>query len=416
MFKRFGLIFFFFVCSVSLLFSQSQARTLDYYVNTGISNNPSFKDFQNQQAALSYDSLLVRVSRKPQINANGLVLTAPRINGYGYDEAITNGNTFSAVVSFSQDLLVGKTNRNQYANIHIQNQSLQNNSHLTARELKRDITFQYILGWAAGKEVIFNNEVFVLLQEQSEIVKQLATQGLYNHADYLTMQIEIQTQQINIRQLRIEYLQNLYDLNRLCGITDTANYSLPEPVFANLIVQKPQQLPFFEQFRIDSLKTVNELEMTKLKYIPKLSWYADVGINNTDPLLIYKNFGFSAGLNFSVPLNSSRQKKLELAKISLAEDTRSAYKNFFDQQFNMQVYQIRQQISQYDSLIAVSEQQIKMYNELIDNDRLLINKGSISILDFITVLRNYMGSRNIISGLKTKRMLLINELNYWSGI
>ncbi|MEI6765318.1 MAG: TolC family protein [Bacteroidota bacterium] len=414
MMKKLLLILFYVTGLSCIAAGQAPMQTLEYYLQTGISNSPSLKDFSNQQSALHYDSLLVRISRKPQISANGIMLAAPVINGYGYDEAITNGNTFSAVVGFSQELLVKRTNQNQYENIHLLGRSVQNSSQLTRRELKRQIANQFITVWASGKEVAYNYEVLAMLQEQENVVKQLAGQGLYNKAEYLAMQIEIQTQQINIKQLKLAYIQGLFEMNRICGITDTTVYSLTEPAI-NPVKENPQQLPFFEQFRIDSLKTQNEMEMTRLKYIPKLSWYADAGLNNTDPMLIHKNFGFSAGLNFSMPLNSGKQKNLELSKLSLIEDSRKTYKEFFSKQYTMQVSQLRAQISQYDSLIAMTELQVAPYKELLDADRLLINTGSISVIDFITVLRNFVEVRRNKSSLLTQRLLLLNELSYWLG-
>ncbi|MEI6766238.1 MAG: TolC family protein [Bacteroidota bacterium] len=412
--KKLLLILILLASNVYLTNAQEKKQSLDFYLQVGIANNPSLKDLQNQQKSLLYDSLLVRISRKPQISANGILLAAPVINGYGYDEAITNGNTFSAVVGFSQELLVKRTNKNQYENIHLQGSSVRNNSQLTRRELKREITTQFIAAWAAGVEVVYNDEILAMLKEQQNIVKQLAGQGLYNTTDYLSMQIEIQTQQINIRQRKLEYRQSLFELNRICGISDTTLYSLAEPTI-NPIPENPQQLPFFEQFRIDSLKTMNEIEMTRLKYIPKLSWCADAGLNNTDPSFIHNNFGLSAGLNFSMPLNSGKQKNIELSKLGLIEDSRKSYKDFFSKQYQMQVVQIREQINQCDSLMAMTEIQIGSYNELIAADRLLMNKGSISMIDFISVVRNFIEVRRNRSSLLTQRLLLLNELSYWLG-
>ena len=97
-------------CSFTNILAQNSNKpfSLQWYVETGVTNNPTLKDYKNQIQSLSYDSLLVHNSIKPDISANALMLAAPVIHEYGYDEAITNGNTLSALVSFSQNLLVKK--------------------------------------------------------------------------------------------------------------------------------------------------------------------------------------------------------------------------------------------------------------------------------------------------------------------
>lgn len=410
---RKAIIFFFLLLSATVISAQSNVLNLDYFISKGIGNNPSIKEYQNTIEQNNYDSLLVRISRRPQINGTGQLITSPVINGYGYDEAITNGNTFSAVVCFSQDLFVGKSIRNQFYNIRLRNQSLKNASKVTANELKRDITSQYIIAWAVGQELKFEYDLMKLLEEQDQIVRELITKAVYHQTDYLSLQIEIADQKMNINKKRIEYTQGLYDLNRICGINDTANYILADPVLQTAQRISLNSSPLKEKFMIDSLINCNEVEMTRIKYKPKLSWYADAGLNNTNPSLIQKNFGFSAGLSFSMPLNTGKEKKTELAKIDLNEKTRALYVDYFTNQFSMRVYQIGDEIKETDSLLMMAEKQIERYNDLISADKLLIQKGSISIVDFITILKSYLTAMNDISALKAKVLVLENEMNYW---
>ncbi len=63
---------------------------------------------QNQIQLNTVDSLILTAQRKPQVNGLGLVMIAPVLNGWGYDEAITNGGAYSAMVAASQNIFTKK--------------------------------------------------------------------------------------------------------------------------------------------------------------------------------------------------------------------------------------------------------------------------------------------------------------------
>src|SRR5437660_1204730 len=92
--------------SIFILFSMgsevfSQTLTLDYFLQQAVEHSPLLKDYQNQALSLDQDSLIVRAGYKTHINANGVTIYAPTYNGYGYDVAITNGGTYSALLGLS---------------------------------------------------------------------------------------------------------------------------------------------------------------------------------------------------------------------------------------------------------------------------------------------------------------------------
>jgi len=388
---------------------------LQWYVETGVTNNPTLKDYKNQIQSLSYDSLLVHNSIKPDISANALMLAAPVIHEYGYDEAITNGNTLSALVSFSQNLLVKKQNNNSYQGIHYEKQSVQNSSKITVTDLKHDITAQYIAAWSANADVMFAQNMLDLLKEQKNVLKQLIESGIYSQSDYMLLEIETSAQQLSIKQNKLSYLEALFQLNQLCGIADTSSKVLSEPDMSSYQTYESSFHPTFLQFHIDSLKILNQSESIKLKYRPQLRWIADAGLNNTMPSTIYKNLGFSAGLSFSIPLNFKKEKSLLLTQLNFQEDTRSNYFKFYKTQYNQKLSMLNNDIVQTAQLITMTECQLTLYNKLIANDKVLMDKGTVSVIDFITVLKSYISTQDNLTQLKGKQMQLINELNYWNS-
>src|SRR5881296_1474190 len=79
-------------------FSFSQSRDLNFYLSAAIQNSPLLKDYSNQYQLKRIDSLLILAGRKIIITGTGEILIAPIINGYGYDEAITNEGQYTAIV------------------------------------------------------------------------------------------------------------------------------------------------------------------------------------------------------------------------------------------------------------------------------------------------------------------------------
>jgi outer membrane protein TolC len=129
MISRFVFIIFFLIIQVSA--ALSQVRSLDHFIQEGLTNSPLLKDLGNQMRSNSIDSMLIKAQRVPRINFNGLLSYAPIIKGYGYSEAITNGGNFTSTINLSQSLFNTKTVNANYMKIGIQNKALGNSSRLT---------------------------------------------------------------------------------------------------------------------------------------------------------------------------------------------------------------------------------------------------------------------------------------------
>src|SRR4051812_48773884 len=78
-------------------FAAQAQNTLDGYLQNAMKFSPVFIDNQTQINALAYDSMLIRAGLKPQVNFTSNDLYAPVVNGYGYDEIITNKGNYNAL-------------------------------------------------------------------------------------------------------------------------------------------------------------------------------------------------------------------------------------------------------------------------------------------------------------------------------
>ena len=132
------IIFIFISISPTLIFSQD--RSLDYFLTQGLANSPLLKDIHNQINSQSIDSLLIIASNKPYLRFNTSLYYAPIINGYGYNEAITNMNTITSQLATSQPIFNNFTYNAEFAQVRIRKELLRVNEKISQKDIKKVIT------------------------------------------------------------------------------------------------------------------------------------------------------------------------------------------------------------------------------------------------------------------------------------
>ncbi|MCW3086424.1 MAG: TolC family protein [Bacteroidetes bacterium] len=394
--------------------ARSQSQGLDLYISEGLKNSPLLKDYQNQLQSGTLDSALLNAGRKPQVNAIASAMAAPTYKGYGYDEAVTNTGNYEALLSASQNIFAKKSYTPQYEAIHIENQSISNSAKLSEHDLRKSITDQYLLTYSSLNSLNYIQSGYTLLKDEERLLQQFVQQGIYKQTDYLSFQIATQSVEIQISQLQIEYKNNLRQLNLLCGINDTAYHVLTAPDLQPVSPKEKSLSPFLMQLKIDSLRIINQKNLVNVKYRPQFNWFADAGILGATPSLLYKNAGLSFGLNFSMPLYDGKQKNLQYQKLSINESTRNNYQQFFKNQYNMHIVQINMQLAENDRLIAQIKKQLAASETLINASKQLLNKGDLSVTDFIITIKNYIDIKDQLNQSQLQKLQLINELNYWN--
>jgi len=403
------------ICSVLRLSSANgQTRTLDYYLEQALKNNPQLNDFRNQVQSTALDSLKIRAGRKPQVNMLGQVLIAPVVNGYGYDNTVTNSGNYELLVGVSQNVFNKNILAPQYENAHLQGLSAGNSAVQTEHELKRNITSQYIGVYSDILQIGFAKETMKLLDEESQYLKQLVEKGVYKAFDYTSFLMIRQSQEIAISQQEFQYRSDLYALNLICGITDTSRPALAAPPVQSSSTVGLSSSRFLNSFHIDSIQISNRKLLTGANYKPRLSWFADGGVLGSQPSVLYRNFGTSFGLNFSLPLYDGKQKQLEYKKMDLAENTRTSYQQFFKKQYTQEISAILTELDDNNALIGQVNKQLKLSEEQIRFGKTQLNIGALPISDFILAVKNYKEVKNNLQVLMIRQMLLTNEFNYWN--
>ena len=388
------------------------AQSVDDYLIWGLKNSPLLYDYNNQRLAGKLDSLLLLASYKPQVNQLTQAIHYPSGTGWGYDEAITNGGTYSALVNITQPLFTKKRIGGQLQTIGLLNQTLKLNMRITVIDLKKNITAQYLTTYSDFSQYQFNQSVLELLSKEQKTVKALVDKGVYLVTDYMNLQILIRAQAISISQSSIQLKNDLALLNLLCGVTDKQEINLIKPELIVLNNLGPENSPVFAQFLIDSLKNKNSRQLIDLNYRPKINVFADAGFNAIAPGNISQNLGVSAGINFTVPIYDGKQRKIQNNKIDLAENTRIYYKRYYSSQYKLQYEQLSNQLKMTEHLLDEINNQLSDQERLIDLYRIELEKGLVRFLDFITVFNNYTATKAAYMVTDMNRLQIINQLNY----
>ena len=392
--------------------AHSQSRNIDFYLNEGLRNSPLLNDYRNQIKSASSDSLLVRAAKKPLIEANSQLQYSPYYNHFGYDEVLTDGGNYMAVMGVSQKILNKKETENKYRSVELQKQLILNESGKSVTELNKIITDQYLASFSTLTDFVFNTTFLDLLQKENEIVKQFVKNGLGKQTDYLTLMIEAQSQEILVAQLKNQYRKDLILLNDLCGINDTAVYKLDEPHLFIKGMPEIKKSPYYLQFKIDSARIENEKLAIDISYKPKVNWFADAGFLTHNPWNFYQHFGYSAGMSLNIPIYDGKQKELEKQKLVYEENTRKAYENRYHLQYFQQVRQLEAELKTLNDVSLRIDKQLQTSDQLVKSLKEQLESGIILMTEYINAIKNLKNISRNINLIKMQKLQILNELNF----
>lgn len=402
-----SLFFLFYVPAVA------QTKNLAYYINSALSRSPLLNDFRNQVETNSLDSLVFKAGYGPIVEGVSNNAYAPVIGGFGYDPALTT-TAFTTEVAASKKFIGRQNLATQYKAFGLLADSIRNAKKISEQDLKKTVIAQYITAYGDQQQLNFYQTVHDLLTDQETLLKKLTQNNIYKQTDYLAFLVTYKQQELQLKQLRIQFQNDFAMLNYLCGLFDTASVTLQDP---GIILE---QLPdfsysaFYQRYLVDSMKLQNAMAILNYSYRPKLSAFANAGYSSTLLYQAEKNFGFSLGLNLSAPIYDGHQKRLQMQKLGIQENTVAGYRDFFTSQYNQQVAMLRQQLSSTEALLEDINQQVNYSQGLIDVNEKLMRTGDAKISDFIIAINNYLTAKNLLTQNNISRMQIINQLNYWN--
>jgi outer membrane protein TolC len=409
MHKRFLLACF---LSCFALLAHNQTRSLSFYLKEGIRNSPLLNDYMNQVNSAVSDSLLIKAAKKPLVEARSQLQFSPSYKNFGYDEVITDGGNYTAVMGVSQAILNKKELINKYKAVDLQKQSVNNSSRISANELNKLITEQYLTSFSCMSDYLFNRSFLELFKKENEIVKEFVNNGVCKQTDYLSLVVESQSQEILVNQLNSQYRKELMLLNQLCGLNDSSLLELEVP---QLIINGTPDIakaPSYLQYKIDSLRIENDKMAIDIRYKPKINWFADAGILTHNPWNFYRHFGYSAGISLNLPVYDGKQREIAKQKLEFNENSRIVYQSRFRQQYYQQIRQMNVDLKALNELTVRMETQIKTSDQLVKALREQLEAGIIQMTEYITAVKNFRTMSRSLNMINIQKLQVINEMNF----
>lgn len=390
-----------------------QEKNIDYFVKLALQNSPLLRDYQNRLQSIRIDSLRLRAGLGPQINAISNDSYAPVIKGVGYDEAITNGANVYAAVSVSKEIISKRNLQNQLRAVDLQKQTILNPAIISEQDIRKNVIDQYITVYGLLQQVKFFGEELDLLHKEELIFKKLTSTGVYKQTEYLTFLVMLQQQDLQLAQISNQYRNAFRSLHYLCGVVDTATYPLAFPALRLEQLPILQNSIFYQQFVTDSLNLVISNKQIDYNYQPKLNLFGEAGFNSSLAYQPWKNFGPNFGLNLSVPIYDGHQKRMQHDQITVSEQTRKYYREFFTRQYGQQINQLLLQLTDVQNLSGRIRKQITYSQALVEANRKLLETGGVSVTEYIIAMSNLLTTKNMLLQNEIEKYQLINQLNYW---
>ena len=409
---------------------QAQKRGLDFYISQAETSSPLINQAQNDNIIVGLDLEQIRsILSKPEINVEASALFAPIIshdnnrnrlelvsngaNSYtGYDMAVTDGGQYQSVVSLRQPLFSGSSFRTYSDRADISRQVNENRITLTTHELEKVISHQYLLCLKAKRTAETNHQLLMELGDQMKLMQKLVENAIYKQSDLMLLQIEYDNFKLNYESARSDFRSNLYDLNLLSGIKDTATVDLQEidPQIKN---QSGTASEFLNSYRLDSLNISAEQNISNLKYKPQVNFFANTGMNAVY-LPAINRFGFSTGLSFSLNIFDGHQQKLLRQKTEINLQTLDFEKQHFITQQEINKNAILKQIGLVEKRKVLTDSQLNQYDKLLKVYRAQLAQGEISVIDYKTILRDLAAKKQERMLLDLEKQALIISYNYWN--
>ena len=399
---------------------------LNYFLSKAQSNSPLLKEYSNlysinklqnkldiaQNSAFQV-SLSSNLLFSPYFNNNGVLFTPnPGPNAIGYDAATTNGGLYSAQINFGKNIfnsgILDILNRQRL----VQGKSYENKSYEEKHNLEKQVTdqflntLQYLLLYNLSKNIENN------LNKQLIITRNQVEKGFSKASDYLQLKIEVKTQLIELQQEWQNYKSGISQLYSICGIKDTETVKLDTVILT--MNQTNIKSNFLNQFYYDSLSAVIQQSVFETKYQPLFSVFFNAGLNAVELNNIQRKFGVSAGINFSLPILDGGQKNITRQQTAISENSISDYKNYLEKNIFTKRKDSENKIILLKKNIVDQKEQISDYIKLLNISEDQLEKGNLSMIEYLTLLRNFISLQKNEITTEINYQLEISNYNYWN--
>lgn len=392
----------------------AQTRSLPDYLQAGKQNSPLLQDYENTASLAQLENQKVKADYEyPAVQASANIMEAPVINGVGYDKAITNGSWYAAQIGISIPLFSKPFETASLSKNSLDAEKAVWQGKMSWNEVKRQIADGYATCYGDQLMLESAQDLLDIITTQHHLSQELAKKGIMKGSDVLLLELEVSNQKIKVHDQLGGLQHDLHALNALCGISDTSLVQLEKPDI-NLSGKKVDTSRFEQQFLIDSLMALNQQQQFNLKYRPKLSAYADAGLNAVYLTSPQDNLGFSVGLSMNFTFFDHGQRKITEQQTKIRLNTVNRYKLYFLTQRDQQLHSYLVQIKLANQKINELDTQVEQYKRLMHIYKSELASGDLSVNDYLVFFRNYLQAEQEFIIQQLNKNTLINAYNYWN--
>lgn len=407
-----GLLFLmlFFCC---FKINAQSKNTLSYFLETAKTNSPVLNDFNNQVLSNRIDSLKLRATYGFIVTGEGTAGYSPNIKGWGYDNALTNGQSLFAGVRVAKEF-ISRNNLNTRLNgVNASIAQVLAQKNISLQTVNKQITDQYIATYASQQQYNVSKEIIHLLNQEDIVLKKLTQAAVFKQTDYLTFKVTLQQNELMLQQQKADWQNNYALLNYLSGIVDDTFEPVEAPSFREILIPVSFDKSMYQKaFQADSLKLANDAKIIQYDYKPKITAFSDSGYQSSFTTTPYKNFGLSVGVGVTIPIYDGHQKKMLLQQNQLSLQTRQKYLEQTQRQYQQMIFQINSQIEQYNKIINTANEQTTYARTLVEANAKQLPTGDVRMVDFILSINNLLSLKGNIIQYNTILFNLKNQLQY----
>ena len=395
-------------------------RRLDDFLLVARQSSPLLRQTANQVQQNRIDSLVRARQNGVQVGGIGSALYYPSITNskgesvIGYDNAVTNGGNYAAIAQATKPILNRFQLQNDYQILASQGQVLRNTGRLSALDLRRNITDQFLTAYATETQLSFSRSLLGQLRQQDRQLQQLVNAGIFKQTQYLSFYLSVRTQEVTVEQNQLAYRRELGILRALAGVADTTLIPLEAPTPPTHRPLAGLLAPSQRQYTLDSLRLLLDRRAIDAYYRPRLNAVLDAGLQSSSymPIALAHSLGIGGGFQLSVPIFDGHQRQLQYQRIELSEQSRRGYRQFVTVQRQQQYEQLEGLIRASDALLARIREQVRVAEALVGAARQQLATGDVAILDYLNLVTSYRTLQFSLTQAETDRLRSRFALDY----
>lgn len=385
---------------------------LAYYIKAAQSNSPILNDYNNQILNNRIDSLKLRASYGFIFSGEGIAADAPTVKGWGYDNALTNGQSLFAGIRVAKEFISRNNLNTRLESYKASIAQVLAQKDISIHTLNQQITDQYIATYTSQQLYDLTKEIIHLLQQEDIVLKKLTQEAVFKQTDYLSFKVTLQQNELALLQQTADWQNNYILLNYLSGIVDTSFVELIPPDIEDAVSFPFEAGIYAKAFKADSLKLAIEAKIIEYNYKSKITAFSDGGYQSSFAVAPYKNFGVNVGLSLTLPIYDGHQKKMLLQQNQLQLNTRQKYLTQTQRQYQQKDLQLKNQIQLYEKIINTANQQIDYAKTLVEANAKQLPTGDVKMVDFILSIDNLLNLKANIIKYNNVLFSLRNQLKY----